>query len=149
MRTLLGAVSVALLAACGDGATPLQPSQKDRTPSQPQMSFAVTDDPATPGFLYVAGTVTGGLGTVSITSTRYGSVCADDVTATDDVTAGRITLNVTYRARADAICPAVIRAITYHAHITAVAPGEYDVTVVQTSPDGNGTTTFTEHVKVS
>ena len=56
---------------------------------------------------------------------------------------------MTYRARADAICPAVIRAITYHAHITAVAPGEYDVTVVQTSPDGNGTTTFTEHVKVS
>ena len=44
---------------------------------------------------------------------------------------------------------AVIRAITYHAHITGLAPGDYEVNVVQTSPDGTGFTTLTEHAKVS
>jgi hypothetical protein len=101
MRTMLIAVSVALLAACSD-------------------------------------------------STRtHGSVCADDVTQIDDIAAGKITLKVTYRARPEAICPAVIRAITYHAHVTGLAAGGYDVTVIQTSPDGSGTTSLTGHVTVT
>ena len=149
MRTMLIAVSAALLAACGDGTKALQPSQKDRTPSQPQLSFTVTDDPAPPGIMFTAGKIVGGSGTVTIESTRYGSVCADDVTAIDDIAAGKITLKVTYRARAEAICPAVIRAITYNAHITGLSAGDYAVTVIQTSPDGNGTTSLTGHVKVT
>jgi hypothetical protein len=149
MRTLLGLVSLAVLAACSDSGTTVQPAQKDRFPTEPQLSFTVTDDPAMPGLMFTAGKVVGGLGTLTFTSTRYGSVCADDVTARDEIAAGKITLYVTYRLRAEAICPAVIRAITAHAHITGLAAGDYEVNVVQTSPDGTGFTTLTEHIKVT
>ncbi|HSQ30212.1 MAG TPA: hypothetical protein VLN49_10195 [Gemmatimonadaceae bacterium] len=149
MRTLLGLVSLALLAACSDSGTTVQASLKDRSPAASQLSFTVTDDPAEPGLMFTAGKVAGGLGTLTFTSTRYGSVCADDVTARDEIAAGKITLYVTYRLRAEAICPAVIRAVTAHAHITGLAAGDYEVNVVQTSPDGTGLITLTDHVKVT
>jgi hypothetical protein len=149
MRTLFGLAALALLAGCSDSTTTVQSSQKDRFSSEPQLFFTTTDDPAPPGLMFTAGTVSGGLGTMTIMSTRYGSVCADDVTARDEVAPGKITLYVTFRLRAEAICPAVIRAITYHAHITGLAPGDYEVNVVQTSPDGTGFTTLTEHARVS
>jgi hypothetical protein len=149
MRTLLGLVSLAVLAACSDSATTVQQSRKDRVQTESQLSFTVTDDPAEPGLMFTAGNVAGGLGTLTFTSTRYGSVCADEVTARDEIAPGKITLYVTYRLRAEAICPAVIRAITAHAHITGLAAGDYEVNVVQTSPDGTGFTTLTQHVKVT
>lgn len=149
MRTLFGLAAFALLAGCSDSTTTVQSSQKDRFSSEPQLFFTTTDDPAAPGLMFTAGTVSGGLGTMTVTSTRYGSVCADEVTARDEVAPGKITLYVTFRWRAEAICPAMIRAITYHAHITGLAPGDYEVNVVQTSPDGTGFTTLTEHAKVT
>jgi hypothetical protein len=149
MRTLLGLVSLAVLAACSDSGTTVQPAHKDRIAAEPQLSFTVTDDPAQPGLMFTAGSVVGGLGTLTFTSTRYGSVCTNEVTARDEIASGKITLYVTYRLRAEAICPAVIRAITAHAHITGLAAGDYEVNVVQTSPDGTGFTTLTEHIKVT
>ena len=113
-----------------------------------QLRFLVGDNPAQGGMMFIAGTVVGEQGRVVVTSTRYGSVCATNVTAHADVATGKITLAVKYSARL-AICTAELRAITYRAEISALPAGTYDVDVVNTNADGTTNTVLTQRVNVT
>jgi hypothetical protein len=119
-----------------------------RFTSEGQLSLTVSDAPAQPGLLFITGTVEGGQGKVTVRSTRYGSVCATDITAHADVASVKITLRVTYSERF-ALCTADIRAITYRAEVSALAPGAYDVEVIHVNSDGTGGTVLNERVKVT
>lgn len=148
MRMLLRAVAVAALTACSASTTTPDVTSGARISSNGQLTLTVTDAPAQPGILFITGTITGGQGLVTVSSTRYGSVCATDITAKADVASGKITLTVKYAERT-AICTADIRAITYRADIGSLVPGLYDVNVVHTNSDGSTGTVLTQQVKVS
>jgi hypothetical protein len=100
--------------------------------------------------LFISAAVTGGTSTVAVTSTRYGSLCAVAVTGHADVAAGVVTLRIAYAERAAASCPSEIRALTYRATVSGLAPGAYEVRVVHTQlPDGATGTVFIGRVTVS
>jgi len=145
---LLRVVALAVLTACSATVTTPDVNSTARFSSNEQLTFTVTDAPAMPGLMFITGTVTGGQGVVTVSSTRYGSVCATNITANAVVANGKITFTAKYSARA-AICTADIRAITYHAEIRGLAPGGYDIDVVHTNPDGSTGTVLTQHVSVN
>lgn len=147
MRILFRVVALAALTACSAAVTTEGTRSDSLVTTEGQLTLTVTDAPANPGIMFIAGTVTGGHGKVIVSSTRYGSVCATDVAAHADVGTGKITLTVTYSTRA-AFCTADIRAITYHAEIGSLEPGTYDVDVIHKNADGSGGTVLTQRVKV-
>ncbi|SRR5512143_1365839 len=149
MRMLLRVLALTALAACSASVTTTDGAPATNlVSSEGQLTLTVSDAPARPGFLFVAGTVTGGQGVVTVASTRYGSTCATSVTAHADVETGKITLLVKYSERLT-ICTAEIRALTYRADIGGLVPGAYDVTVVHTNADGKSATVLTQRVKVT
>ena len=148
MRLLLRMAALAALTACSASNTTQVARQDVRFSSDDQLTLTVTDAPARPGFMFVAGTITGGQGAVIVSSTRYGSVCSTDITANAAVANGKITLTVKFAERT-AICTADIRAITYRADIAGVAPGEYEVDLVHSNADGSSGTVLTQRVKVT
>jgi hypothetical protein len=148
MKLLLRMAALAALTACSASNTTQVARQDARLSSNDQLTLTVTDAPARPGVMFVAGTITGGQGAVTVSSTRYGSVCSTDITANADVAKGKITLTVKFAERT-AICTADIRAITYRADIAGIVPGEYEVDVVHSNADGSNGTVLTQRVKVT
>ena len=148
MRMLFRMAALAALTACSASNTTQVARQDVRLSSSDQLTFTVTDAPARPGVMFIAGTITGGQGVVTVSSTRYGSICSTDVTANATVANGKITLTVRYSERT-AICTADIRAITYHAEIAGITPGVYQVDVVHSNADGASGTVLTQPVKVT
>lgn len=149
MRAALGLAALAAVAACS-GTVTTSPDRADnvRVTSNGQLTLTVSDAPAQPGLLFIIGTVEGGQGKVTARSTRYGSVCATNITAHADVASGKITLLVTYSERS-AFCTADIRAITYRAEVGALAPGTYDVEVIHVNADGTIGGVLTQRAKVT
>lgn len=148
MRVVLRVAALTALVACSATVTSSERMDNVRFTSEGQLTLTVSDAPAQPGLLFITGTVEGGQGKVTVRSTRYGSVCATDITAHADVASGKITLRVTYSERL-ALCTADIRAITYRAEVSALAPGAYDVEVIHVNADGTGGTVLNERVKVT
>lgn len=147
MRILFRVLALAALTACS-AATATEGTRSDSIVTvDDRLTLTVSDAPARPGIMFIAGTVTGGHGNVVVSSTRYGSVCALNVTAHADIANGKITLTVTYSERAT-ICTADIRAITYRAEIGSLVPGTYDVDVIHKNVDGSGGTVLTQRVTV-
>jgi hypothetical protein len=153
MRTLMCLFAVATLTACSESATTAVPldstaaTQSIVTTDGP-LELTVTDAPAQPGFLFITGTVTGGQAMVTVSSTRYGSLCSTAITAHADVASHTITLSVKYSERLTS-CVAEVRAITYRADINGLAAGAYDVNVVHTNADGATSTVITQRVNVT
>lgn len=148
MRMLFRMAALAALTACSASSTTQVARQDARLSSSDQLTLTVTDAPARPGLMFIAGTITGGQGGVTISSTRYGSVCSTDINANATVANGKITLTVKYAERT-ALCTADIRAITYRADIAGVSPGEYEVDVIHSNADGSTGTVLTQRVKVT
>ncbi len=148
MRTYLAVLTLAALAACSDGAVTLQPAQDRLGSGGQQLSFSASDAPAQPGILFIAGDVVGGQGTVTFTRTQYGSVCRNELTAHADVSTGKITLFVDIAERLT-VCTADIRALTYKAQLSGLAPGDYEISVVHTNPDKSSVVVYTGHAKVT
>jgi hypothetical protein len=157
MRTIhpvLRLLTLATLAACGATAsTPdaptgiLGPPSATIATTEGPLKLMVSDAPARLGFMFIAGTIVGGQGLVTVSSTRYGSLCAMSVTAHADVANGKITLQVKFSERLTS-CVAEVRAITYVAEVSKLAPGAYDVSVVTTNTDGSTGAVLTQRVNV-
>jgi hypothetical protein len=146
---LVRVVALLALAACGSASVTATETQRDAVRTMnTQLHLTVTDAPAQPGLLFIAGTVTGGPGMVTVSSTRYGSLCTTEITAHADVASGKITLFVHFAERLT-ICTADIRAITYRAEVGRLAAGTYDVSVVHANADGNTGTVLTQRVTVT
>lgn len=152
MRTLLRLVTLAALAACSASVTvpntsPVTNTEALVTTDGP-LKFTVSDTVAQPGMLFITGTVVGGRGMVTVSSTRYGSMCSTAITAHADVATGKITLLVNYYERLTQ-CTAGIRSITYRAEIGGLAAGAYDVSVIHTNADKSTSTVLTQRVSVN
>jgi hypothetical protein len=130
MRPLIILVAALVSGACSVStrtATEAADSNRQVSVAEP-LTLTVTDAPARPGMLWARPLVTGAAGSVSVRSTRYGSVCRYETHGQASVTPGRITLEIQFFERT-ALCTGDIRALTYDAQIKAPA-GTYDVTVV-------------------
>lgn len=154
MRTLLRVVALAAMSACGQRVTapeaandPPATSKDAISTTDGQLKFTVSDAPARPGVMFIAGTIAGGQGMATVSSTRYGSLCSTNIAGHADVAAGTITLQVKVSERL-ALCTAEVRAITYRAEIGALAPGTYDVKVIHTNSDGTTGSVLTQRIKV-
>ena len=148
MRILLQGLALAALSACSATTAATDLSRSDAiVTSDERLTLTVADAPTRPGIMFVAGTVVGGLSKIVVSSTRYGSVCATNITAHADVDIGKITLVVNYAERT-VVCTTDFRAITYHAEIGGLSPGMYDVNVVHTNADGSGGPVLAQRVKV-
>ena len=148
MRALPAMLALAAVAACSDSVTTLQARQDRSVSGAQQLSFTVTDAPAQPGILFIAGNATGGRGSVTFTRTQYGSLCASELTAHADVSGEKLTLFVDIAERLTA-CTADIRALTYRAELTGLPPGNYTISVVHANPDKSTVVVFTGQAKVS
>lgn len=140
-------VALLALAACGAAVTTPDTSVDRVITVEGPLTLTVSDAPAQPGVLFIAGAVAATSGAVTMTSTRYGSVCSTAIAAHATVSGGLITLRVAYSERA-AICTQDIRAVTYRADLTDVAPAIYDVRLVHTNSDGASSTVLTQRVTV-
>lgn len=144
VHLLAGALIVA--AACSS-ASDLSSPNNDVAIDGP-LRFTLTDAPTSPGVLFISANATGGTGALTITSTRYGSLCATAVSAHADLASGAVLLKVKYSERT-AMCTADIRAITYKADISGLAAGVHSVRVVHaTAPDTTGNVVYTSSVTV-
>ena len=86
MRILLQGLALAALSACSATTAATDLSRSDAiVTSDERLTLTVADAPTRPGIMFVAGTVVGGQGKVVVSSTRYGSVCATNITAHADV----------------------------------------------------------------
>jgi len=142
------AAGLVLLVACSS--TTALDSHDSLVVVDGSLRFVVSDAPAVPGVLFISANASGGAGKVTITSTRYGSVCGQSVTSHADVSGHSIVLHVTYAERAGAVCTADVRALTYRAEIGLLSAGEYDVQVVHANaPDSIGNTVYMSRVTVT
>ncbi|MEP6617946.1 MAG: hypothetical protein ABJE47_01475 [bacterium] len=146
MRRSLGMLLV--MGALGCSASLTSPSGPEPiVTTDGPLKLSVVDAPAQPGVLFIAAAVTGGATSVTVKSTRYGSMCSTAVTAHADVVGNQVTLHVTYAERLT-ICTADVRAVSYTANIGGLTIGNYDVHVVHTNPDGSTSTVLTQRVAV-
>lgn len=95
------------------------------------LRITTTDQPTSPGVLFVRPSSTGGTGSVTATGIRYGSVCALAVSGHADIAPGSVTIHIVYAGRLTA-CTADIRALTYQAVVSGLTPGAYDVKIMHT-----------------
>ena len=156
MQTLLRVMTLAALAAlaaCSAPVTvpntsPVTTNDDALVTTDGQLKLTVTDTVAQPGMLFITGTIVGGKGMVTVSSTRYGSMCSTAITAHADIATGKITLLVKYSERLTQ-CTGGILSITYRAEIGGLAPGAYDVNVVHTNADNSTSTVLTQRVSVT
>jgi hypothetical protein len=94
------------------------------------LTLVLTDVAAVGGFSFALPAISGGTGSVSISSLQYGSLCRNAVSAHASTVANHVTIRVTITERTAADCPAEIRALSYQADVEGLAPGSYDVDVV-------------------
>ena len=147
MRTLLGLMALLASAGCSTAVATPDTTHDTIMMTDGPLKLTVSDALATPGVMFIAGSVTGGSGMVTAASTRYGSLCSTAVAGHATVSPGAITLQVTYSDR-QAVCTQEIRAISYRAEIGSLAPGTYTVKVVHTNGDGSSGAVLTQQVTV-
>lgn len=140
-------VALLALAACSAAVTTPDTSVDRVVTVEGPLTLTVSDAPAQPGVLFVAGAVAASPGAVMMTSTRYGSVCSTAIAAHATVSAGLVTLQVGFSERFS-ICTKDIRAITYRADLRGLPPAIYDVRLVHTNSDGTSSVVVTQRVTV-
>lgn len=154
MRNVIRLMALVALAGCSAGVMrpdsandPLGVSNDAISTTDGPLKLTVSDTTFRPGVMFTAGSIAGGQGTVTVMSTRYGSLCSTSITAHADVASGTITLRVKFAERLT-VCTAEIRAITYRAEVGSLAAGTYDVNVIHTNADGTTSTVLAQRVKV-
>ena len=117
------------VAACSNGSTTPDLSRNDSlvTVSGP-LRLDVEDFITSGGVLWALPNVSATSGTINVTSTQYGSLCRTAVDGSAQINGRSVALRIKFVERLTS-CTAEIRALRYHASITAPA-GAYDVTVI-------------------
>ena len=110
------------------------------------LRLSVTDTPSIGGVLWARPSATPGNSVVTVSATRYGSLCQTAVMGQADVSAGAITLRVTYAERLTQ-CIAGIRALTYRAEVSGLSSTTYDLRVLHLE-NGRQDTVLTERVVI-
>lgn len=98
------------------------------SPFDTPLTLTVRDFPTIPGIDWIMGLVQTETSSVTVTSTRYGSLCRLAVDGSASVVGRTVTLDITFAERL-ASCPAEFRALTYSAVIGGLS-GTYDLNVV-------------------
>lgn len=128
MRRLFPALLLIAGACSASNVAPLDDAVNKQTLNDGPLRFTVTDFTSPGGIFWARPTAVVSKGDISIHSTRYGSLCAYDVSAHADVTNRAITMHVAFGERL-ALCTAEIRALRYDADLS-VSAGSYDLMVI-------------------
>jgi hypothetical protein len=136
-----------LLLGCA-GATPTGERSDDNqiVSTDGPLRLTVTDAPSMMGVLYARPTATVAPSAVTVTNTRYGSICLYAVTGHADVGANTITLRITFAQRLT-ICTADIRSLTYRAEVSGLSQKAYDLLVIH-EESGKSDSVLTQHLVV-
>jgi hypothetical protein len=110
------------------------------------LRLAVSDAVSPGGILFARPSASAADSTVTVTSTRYGSLCQYDVSGHADVSASAITLHVAFVERLT-VCTAEIRSLTYRAAVSGLAKGAYDLHVIH-EESGRQDTTVAQSIVV-
>ena len=93
------------------------------------LRLTVTDTLGVGGVLFAKPVATAAPAKLTVTNTRYGSLCRYDVLGQADISASAITLRITFSERLT-LCTEEIRTLTYRADISSLSPNEYDLRVI-------------------
>jgi hypothetical protein len=128
-------IALALLvvsAACGRNAATtdaLNPSDaSSQTIARGALTLTVRDFPTQGGIFWALPFVVTAPSTVTVTNTRYGSLCRLAVDGSASVVGRTLTLDITFAERLT-VCTAEIRALSYSAVIDGLS-GAYELNVV-------------------
>jgi hypothetical protein len=111
--------------------------QSDMTVTRGALTLSLHDFATRGGIFWALPNAQTGPGTITVESTRYGSLCRYAVDGSATTSAKSVTIDITFTPRT-AACTTDIRALTYKATL-AIAPGAYDLAVVHHENGGSDT----------
>lgn len=123
------AIAVILAGACAAPTDATTPDTIAKTVQFGALRLDLSDSPSRIGILFTRPIAEASTGAVTVTSTRYGSLCRYAVTGSSVVDNRSIVVHVRF-AETTALCTADIRALTYRATVGGLAAGTYSMRVL-------------------
>ena len=130
MSTRWVVLAVAVMAACGKSPTANDLfGTHEEVVKNGALTLTLTDAPTPMGILFTRPTATGGAGSLSVTSTRYGSLCLFAVSGHVDISSNTIVLHIGYEQRLTT-CTSEARKLTYQALLGGLPAGTFTLRVL-------------------
>ena len=117
----------------------------DTTVTRGALTLSLHDFATRGGIMWTLPGVQAGPSTITVQSTRYGSLCRVAVDGSETISGRNVTIDIMFTQRT-ASCTSDIRALTYTAKLS-IAPGTYDLAVVH-HEDGTANTLVQRTVTV-